>query len=68
MAKNGKDTKHNMQLDRRVHCVINGKEWKIHKIDWCKGGIQMADIATRNVGENDINPRVKYIMARIDNW
>ena len=39
----------------------------MHKIDWCEVDLQLADIATRNVGENDLTPRMKYIMVRLDN-
>ena len=37
------------------------------KIDWCEGGLQLADIATNNIGEPDLNPRMKCIMVIIDN-
>ena len=40
----------------------------MHKIDWCGGGLQLADIVTNNVGENYLNIRMKYIMVRLDNW
>ena len=39
----------------------------MHKIGWCEGGLQLADISTKNVGENDLNPRMKYIILRLDN-
>ena len=68
MDNNGKDTNHKSHIERRVHFVRNGGNWKMHKIDWFEGDIQLADIATKNVGENDLNTRMKYIMARIDNW
>ena len=67
MAKNGKDAKHTRHIDRRVHIVINGEKFKMYKINWCEGGMQLADIATKNVGENDLNTRMKYIMLRLDN-
>ena len=35
MAKNGKDTKHNRHIARRMHFVRNGERCKMHKIDWC---------------------------------
>ena len=38
----------------------------MHKIGLCEGGLQLADIATKNVGENDLNPRMKYIMVMLD--
>ena len=37
------------------------------KIDWCEGGLQLADIGTKNVSEPDITPRMKYIMVRLEN-
>ena len=39
----------------------------MHKIDWCEGGLQLVDIATKNVGENDLNLRMKYIIVILDN-
>ena len=38
----------------------------MHKIDLCDGGLKLADIATRNVFEYDLNPRMKYIMVRLE--
>ena len=64
MAQNDKDTKNTSHVYRRVHLVRNGKNCKMHNIDWCEGGIQLADITTKNVGENDFNHRIKYIMVR----
>ena len=52
MVKNVKDTNHTSHSARRVNLVRNGENCKIHKIDWCEGGLQLADIATNNVGEN----------------
>ena len=40
----------------------------MHKIDWFERGLQLADTETKNVGENDLNPRMEYIMVRLDNW
>ena len=39
----------------------------MHKIDWCEGDLQLSDIATKNVGDKYLNPRMKYIMVSIDN-
>ena len=39
----------------------------MHKIGWCEGGLQLADIATKKVGENNLTPLMKYIMVRLDN-
>ena len=67
MAKNGKDTKHTRHIARRMHFVSNGEKCKMHKIYWCEGGLQLADIGTKNVSEPDLTPRMKYIMVRIEN-
>ena len=67
MAKNGRDTKHTRHIARRMHFVRNGEECKINKIDWCEGGLKLADIGTKNVFEPDLTPRMKYIMVRLDN-
>ena len=53
MAKNVKDTKHTRHIERIMHFVRNYEKYKMHKIDWCEGGLQLADIATNNVGEHD---------------
>ena len=67
MDNNGKDNKHTRHISRRVHFVRNGKNCKMNKIDWCEGDLQLADIATKNFGGNDLNPRMKYIMVRLYN-
>ena len=67
MAKNGKDTKHIRHIARIMHSVRNGEKYKMHKIDWCEGGLQLADIGTKNVSEPDLTPRMKYIMVRLEN-
>ena len=67
MAKNGKDTKHTRHIARIMHFVRNGEKCKMHKTDWCEGGLQLADIVTKNVSEPDITPRIKYTMVRLEN-
>ena len=49
MAKNSKDTKHTRHIARRMHFVRNGEKYKMHKIYWCEGGMQLADIGINNV-------------------
>ena len=66
MDKNGKDSKHTSHISRGVHFLIIGDKQKNHKIDWCEGGLKVADTATKNIGERDLNTRIKYIMVRID--
>ena len=39
----------------------------MHRIEWYKGGMNLLDIATNNVGDNFLNPRTKYIMVRLGN-
>ena len=67
MAKNGKDTKNTRHIEIRMHLVRNGERCNMHKIDWCAGGLQLADIGTKNVNEHDLTPRMKYIMVIIEN-
>ena len=45
----------------------NGEKCKIHNIDWCEAGLHLADIRTNNVSKPDLTPRMKYIMARLEN-
>ena len=68
MANNCKDTNNISHICKKSKFVRNGENYKIHKIDWCEGGLQLADIATENVGDNNLNPRMKYIMVILDNW
>ena len=67
MANNVKDTKHTSHNAKRMTFVRNGEKYKIHKIDWCEGGLKLAYIGTNNVGENDLTPIMKYIMVILDN-
>ena len=63
MAKTGRDTKHTIHIVRRMHFVRNREKCKMHKTNWCGGGLQLADIFTKNVSEPDLTPRIKYIMV-----
>ena len=67
MANNGRDTKHTRHIARRMHFLKNGEKCKMHKIEWCEGGLQLADIGTKNVSETDLTPIMKYIMVRLEN-
>ena len=51
----------------RINFVRNGEKNNMHKIVWCEVGLQLAEIATMNVGEHDITHVIKYIMVRICN-
>ena len=67
MAKNGKDNKHTRHIPSRMHFLRNGEKCKMHKIDWCEGGMQLTDMGNNNVGKTDLTLRMKYIMVRMDN-
>ena len=67
MAKNGKDNKNTRHIAKIMHLVRNGEKCKMHKIYWCEGGLQLADIGTKNVSEPDLTPEMKYIMVRLEN-
>ena len=43
MAKNVRDTKHTRHIARRIHLVKNGEKCKMHKIEWCEGGLQLEE-------------------------
>ena len=67
MANNGKNNKQTRHIARRMHFVRNGEKCKMQKIDSCEGGLQLADIGTKNVSEPDLTPRIKYFMTRVEN-
>ena len=67
MSKNGKDKKYTRHIARIMNFARNGEKCNMHKIDWCEGGLQLADIVTKNVSEPDLTPRMKYIMIRLEN-
>ena len=66
MSKNFNDIKHIRHISRRVNVLRNGEKFNMYNIDLCEVGMKLADIATQNVSENYLNPRMKYIMVRID--
>ena len=68
MANTGKYKKYTSHIDIRVNLVRNGGNWKMHKIDWCEGSLKLADIVTKNFGEKDLNPRMKYIIVSLEKW
>ena len=67
MANNGKYAKHTRHIAIRIHFLRNGEKCKMHRIDWCQGGLQLEDIGTKNVSEPDLTPRMKYILVRLEN-
>ena len=67
MANNGKYNKHTRHIARIMNFIRSGEKFNIHNIDWCGRGLQLAAIATKNVGEHDSISRMKYIRVRLDN-
>ena len=67
MAKNGKNTKHTRHIASKMHLIRNGEKCKMHKINLCEGGLQLAEIGSKNASEPDLTLRMKYIMARLEN-
>ena len=67
IAINSKDTKQTRHISRIMNFVRNGEKCNMNKINWCEGGLQLSDISTKNVGDTDLTPRMKYIMVRLDN-
>ena len=49
MDKNGKYTRYTRYISIRLHFVRNGYKFKMHRIDWCEGGVQLVYIETNNV-------------------
>ena len=64
IAENGKDTKHTRHISRRMHFVRKGEKWKMHKIDWCEGGLQLADIGTKDISETYRTLRIKFFYGK----
>ena len=43
------------------------KTEKFTRLTGVREVMKLAKIATKNVGDNALNPRMKYIMVRLDN-
>ena len=67
VSKNDEDTNHTKHIARIMHLVRNGGKCKMKNIDWCEGGLQLADIVTKNVSEPDLTPIMKCMMVRLEN-
>ena len=33
----------------------------MQRMDWCEGGLQLADITNNNVGEHDFTPKLNIV-------
>ena len=67
MDNNGKETKHTRHITRRMHFVRNDEECNFHKTVWCEGGLQLEEIGTKNIKEDELNLRLGYEKVRIYN-
>ena len=47
---NSKDTKYTRYISRKVYYVRKFEKWKFRKIAWCKEGLKLSYIWTKNVG------------------
>ena len=65
MSNNVKDTNNTGNIDRRVYLVRDSEKCKMNKIDWCEVGMSLSGISTKNVRENKLNPRIKYMMVSL---
>ena len=66
MTKNSRDTKHTRHIARRMNFERNVEKCKMDKIDWCEGGLQLADIGVKNLSEPDLTTRRKYTVVRLN--
>ena len=66
MAKNGNYTKHTRHISIIMHLVRNGEECNLQNTLWYKGGMQMTDIGTNNIREDELNNILGYSMVIID--
>ena len=62
MAEKCKYTEHTRKIEIITYFLRNGEKCKMNNIELCKGGLQLAEIATKNFGEDDLTPRIKYII------
>ena len=68
MVNNINDTKHTRNIARIMQFLRHGEEWNLHMTIWCEGSLKLADIGTKNVREDEFNPRLGYVMVRLENW
>ena len=66
MSKNGKDSKQTRHIARRMHFVRNGEAEGYHRTTWIEGDMQLADIGTKNVRPDELQPRLSYLMVKVD--
>ena len=50
-----------------INFVRNGEECNLYNTVWCAGGMQVVDVGTNNVREEEFNHVLGYAMARLYN-
>ena len=48
-----------------MNLLINSEEFNLHKTVWCEVGMQLAEIGTNTVRDDELNPRLGYDMVII---
>ena len=66
MSKNDRDSKQTRHIARRMHFVRQGEAQNLHRTTWIEGDLQLADIGTKNVRADELQPRLGYIMVKVD--
>ena len=51
-----------------MNSVQKGEECNFYKTMWFEGGLKLADILTKNVREDELNPILGYSMLILDKW
>ena len=46
--------------------IRNCEDCNMHNKVWCAGGLQLADIGTKSVREDELSTRLGYDMVRLD--
>ena len=67
MANNHKYTKQTRHISMIINFVRNGEECNLYNAVWCAGGMQVVDVGTNNVREEEFNHVLGYTMARLYN-
>ena len=68
MSNNVKDAKHTIHISRRTHFLTNGDQLILHNTVLWEGCLQLADIVTKNVREDELIPILGYTLLRLNNW
>ena len=65
MSKNYRDSKRTQHIKRRVHYVRQGQESGQHSLEYVPADLQLADIGTKNLSAQELDPRLKYIQVSV---